>query len=86
MRLFCFDTVNGIIIGCSPTLCDDGSHGDEAYYQQGQWEEPPVDGGALGEVLQPLPADIPRQGSSNDETGEQYEGVVLTEHLQDLLG
>ena len=47
----CLEAVHGVIVGRAPALDDDSGHCDEAYYQQGEGEEPPVDWSALGEVL-----------------------------------
>ena len=49
--LFVFNAVDGISIGSEPTLDDDGGKGDGSNGEQGQGEEPPIDGCALDKRL-----------------------------------
>ena len=55
LRLQVIDRVHG---GYSPTLDDDREYDYCADYKEGEWEYPPMDGGALCKVLEPTAADV----------------------------
>ena len=80
MFLFVLDTINGILIGRAPTLDNDGGEGNDANCQKGQWEEPPVDGRALGKRLKPLTSYVVSYRRGDDEAESGPQGVVAAEH------
>ena len=57
----------------------DGGEGDNRDGCEGEGEEPPVDGGALGKALEPLVAEIPGDGSGEEESDEDKSDVAATE-------
>ena len=54
----CLDAIHRILCGSPPALDTDGGEGDGRDRSEGEREEPPVDGCALGEGLEPLGAEV----------------------------
>ena len=71
----CLDAIHRILCGSPPALDTDGDEGDGRDRSEGEREEPPVDGCALGERLEPLMPDVPGDGGGQDEAA-YYEGYV----------
>lgn len=78
------DAVHGILRGSAPALDDDGGKSDEAYGQQSQREEPPLNRDSFGKGLEPLTTDVVGDGGGNDEAESEQQGVVTAEQEQNL--
>ena len=68
--LFRLNTIHRVLGGGAPALVADGEERDGRDGEEGEGEEPPVDGRALGEAHQPLAADVPGERCGKDEGDE----------------
>ena len=77
------NTIHRILRGSPPALDTDGGEGDGRDSGEGEGKEPPVDGCALGEALQPLLAEVPGDGGGEEETEEEQDGIMAGKEQED---